>query len=166
MAAKVATIVATLAMLLAVPGAWGQARPRVTHTKASVLFAIADLPVVPMEGGAAASGAGTHSVTLTWTASSSVSSCTAPCTLTYNVFKGTAAGGETVTPVNAAPVTGLTFVDSSITLQASPVTYFYTVQAVETVGSVVALSAMSNEASAAFPGTPGAPGVLTVTQQN
>lgn len=117
--------------------------------------------VVPYNGAVG----GNHSVTLTWTASASASSCTAtgnpPCTFGYNVYRGTVAGQESVTPINASLITGLTFVDSSITLQASPVTYYYVVQAVETVaettGSIVSPSANSNEVSAPFPGIPQAP---------
>jgi endoglucanase Acf2 len=59
----------------------------------------------------------------------------------YNIYRGTAAGGESATPLNSAPITGTSFRDTTV----SPfITYFYTVQAVNTGGA----SPASNEASA------------------
>jgi hypothetical protein len=108
------------------------------------------------------SGSG-HSVTLTFTASTSASSCTAPCSFGYNVFRGTAAGAESTTPLNSSPITSTTFTDSTITLGSSPVTYFYIVEAVETASGVTVASSPSNEASATFPGIPSAPTTVVAT---
>lgn len=131
-----------------------QARPR-PHSRAV-------LPIRVM-----AQITGGHSVTLTWTASTSAAACsstaTPPCTFGYNVFRGTAAGAESSTPVNSAPVTGLTFVDP-VTLTNSPQTFFYTVGAVETVGTVTAASLTnSGEVSASFPGAPAPPTGVVAT---
>ena len=50
-----------------------------------------------------------HSVTLTWTAS------TDPVA-SYNVYRGTnPPGNEGATPINTAPVTGTTYVDTNVT---------------------------------------------------
>jgi hypothetical protein len=99
-----------------------------------------------------------HSVTLSWTASSSAAGCVAPCTFGYNVYRGTAAGAENMAaPINSTPIAALTFKDTTISLGASPVTFFYVVQAVETVGTVTLVSGNSNEVSATFPGLPAAP---------
>ena len=108
---------------------------------------------------------GGHCTLLSWTASTSAGACsptaTPPCTFSYNVFRGTVAGGESLTPINAAPVTGLTFTDP-VTLTSSPQSFFYTVEAVETVGTVAASGANSNEVSDSFPGTPSAP-IVSIT---
>jgi hypothetical protein len=110
---------------------------------------------------AAAQAGGGHSVTLNWNASSSAASCTAPCTFGYNIFRGTTTGSEAPNPLNPTLVTGTTYTDSTVTLGSTPVTYFYTVEAVETVGGVTVASAPSNEASATFPGTPAPPSAVT-----
>lgn len=111
---------------------------------------------VELAAAAGQSGSG-HSVTLTFTASTSAGSCTAPCSFGYNVFRGTAAGAESTTPLNASPITSTTYTDSTITLGSSPITYFYIVEAVETASGVTVASSPSNEASATFPGIPAAP---------
>jgi hypothetical protein len=83
------------------------------------------------------------------------------CTFGYNVFKGTVAGAESLTPLNSIPLTALTYTDT-ITLTSSLQTYFYVVQAVETASGITANSANSNEVSATFPGVPAAP-VVSIT---
>jgi archaellum component FlaF (FlaF/FlaG flagellin family) len=83
------------------------------------------------------SGAGMHSVVLSWNASPTTG-------VTYNVFRGTASGGESTTPINSAPVTALTLTDANVT---PGTTYYYTVEAVDSAGS----SPASNEASAIIP---------------
>ena len=94
-----------------------------------------------------------HSATLTWGASTP-GTCAGTPTLAYNVFRGTTAGGEGTTPLNATPLTVLTFSDTTVVMGT---TYFYKVQGVETCGTFVLTSAMSNEVSAVFPGNPTAP---------
>lgn len=50
-----------------------------------------------------------HSVTLSWTASTTAG-------VTYNVYRGTnPPGNEGSTPINAAPVTTTTYVDTNVT---------------------------------------------------
>lgn len=92
-----------------------------------------------------------HSVALTWTESSS---CTSPCIITYNLFRGTTAGGEGTTPINSSPITGLTYTDTNVSLGT---TYYYVLEAVETSGTLVLTSPNSNEVSATFPNAPAAP---------
>lgn len=89
---------------------------------------------------------GVNQVTLTWIGSSGASS--------YQVFRGTTAGGEGGTAI-ATNITTLSYVDNSAT--AGP-TYYYKVEACNSGGC----SAQGNEASAA-PSLP-APGQPTVTQ--
>lgn len=109
-------------------------------------------------------GTATHCTILTWDASSSQASClstgTPPCAWTYNVLKGISSGGEATAPINTSAITALTYIDP-ITLTSAPQTYFYEVEAQETVteanGTVVAQSSPSNEASASFPGQPSSP---------
>lgn len=99
--------------------------------------------------------AAAHSVSLTWVASLSAATCVSPCTLTYNLYRGTAAGAENMAaPINSAPVAGTSFSDTNVVLGQ---TYFYVVQAVETSGTLVLTSANSNEASVTFPQAPAAP---------
>jgi len=99
-----------------------------------------------------------HCVTLSWTDSTSQAGCssssTPPCSFGYNILRGTVPSGESSTPLNSSPVAGPPFTDATIVLGASPLTYYYVVEAVETVGGVVDPSAPSNEVSQAFPGMP------------
>jgi fibronectin type 3 domain-containing protein len=78
-----------------------------------------------------------HSVVLNWGASLTEG-------VTYNVFRGTSPGGEGTTPINASPISELTYTDTNVTAGAE---YYYTVEAVDSGGS----SAPSNEASAQIP---------------
>lgn len=83
------------------------------------------------------------SIALSWTAASGAS--------TYNVYRGTTAGGESATPY-ASGLTGTTYTDASV---SSSTTYYYYVVAVS--GS--STSSHSTEASA----TVGSSGYVTVT---
>ena len=83
------------------------------------------------------SGTGMHSVVLTWDASPTGG-------VTYNVFRRSSSGSESMTPINTAPITTLTFTDKNVT---PGTTYYYTVEAVDSGGS----SDPSNEALAAIP---------------
>jgi hypothetical protein len=76
--------------------------------------------------------AGNSQVSLTWTASSGATS--------YNVYRGTTAGGESTTAI-ATGLTGTTYTNTGLT---NGTTYYYKVAAVNSVGT----SGMSNEASA------------------
>ncbi len=69
----------------------------------------------------ALSGTGTHDVILSWAASPTYG------VVGYNVFRGTTSGGESPTPLNSSPVSGLTYIDSNV--QAGE-TYYYFVTAV------------------------------------
>jgi hypothetical protein len=103
-----------------------------------------------------------HAVQLTWIASTGAASCVAPnCTFGYNVFRGSAAGAESSTPLNSVPLTVLTFTDP-ITLTSAVQSVFYYVEAVETASGITVSSVPSNEVSATFPGIPAAP-VLSET---
>jgi len=78
-----------------------------------------------------------HSVTLSWTASTST-------VVGYNVFRSTTSGGP-YTLLTSSPVASTTYTDS--TVQAG-VTYFYVVTAVDSSGNE---SVYSNQASATVP---------------
>jgi titin len=100
---------------------------------------VATVPTAPQ--GLVASG-GDTSVVLSWSAPTSDGG--SPIT-GYNVYRGTAPGGEPVTPLaSGVPTTG--FTDHGV---VNGTTYYYKVTAVNTVGP----SAFSNEASAT-PHTP------------
>jgi hypothetical protein len=64
--------------------------------------------------------------------------------VTYNVFRGTAPGGEGTTPLNSSPISGTSYMDTNV---VSGQTYFYVVTAVNSAGS----SGDSNEATAPIP---------------
>lgn len=130
----------------------------------SLLCVLALLGTFGIQRGLRAASSG-HAVTLTWTASSSATGCTSPCTFGYNILRGTTAGGESATPLNSSPVIGLTFTDSTVTLGSNPISYFYVVQAVETSSGVTVNSASSNEVSVTFPGLPAAPVLGSPTAQ-
>ena len=102
-----------------------------------------------------------HSATLTWTESTT---CASPCTITFNVFRGTSPGGESSTPLNASPLTVMSYVDT-VTLGSSAQTFYYTVKAVETSGSIVQTSAPSTEVSGTFPSSTIAAPTVTITVQ-
>jgi len=92
-------------------------------------------------GGQCVTDAGTpaHTVTLTWTAS------TSPNVSGYNVYRGTASGGP-YTKVNSALITGQTnYLDT--TVQAG-LTYYYVATAMDTSSNE---SAYSNQAQAVIP---------------
>jgi fibronectin type 3 domain-containing protein len=86
------------------------------------------------------SGSGTHDVILSWTAS------VTPGVLGYNVYRGTASGGESSTPLNSTPISSTTFTDASVTAGA---TYYYHVTAV--AANDVTQSQASNETAATVP---------------
>ncbi len=95
--------------------------------------------------------AGSGKVTLSWTASTGAAS--------YNVYRGTAAGGEGATPI-ATNISSASYADSTVT---NGTKYYYKVAAVNAGGT----SAFSNEASATpTVSTPAAPTGLTATAGN
>jgi hypothetical protein len=83
------------------------------------------------------SGTGSHDVVVTWTASPTSG-------VGYYVYRGTAPGQESSTPLNYSPVYGSPYTDVNV---SAGVTYYYVVR-VE-LGS--SLSAVSNEAKATVP---------------
>jgi len=90
---------------------------------------------------------GVSQVTLTWTAAANATS--------YNIYSGTAAGGESPTPVSSG-VSGTTFTHTGLT---NGMAYYYTVQSVCAVDS----SAMSAEVSSTPQGGSMAPTNLTAS---
>jgi fibronectin type 3 domain-containing protein len=93
---------------------------------------------------------GNNVVNLSWTAPTGA--------VSYNIYRGTAAGGEATTPL----ATGVTTTSYSDSTAVNGTTYFYTVTAVNGNASPLASeSAASNEASAGTP--PAAPATLTAT---
>jgi hypothetical protein len=86
------------------------------------------------------SGAGTHDVILSWTAS------TTPGVVGYNVYRGTTLGGPYPTELNSAPINGTTYTDETV---QSGQTYYYVVTAV--ASNDVTQSADSNQVSASVP---------------
>lgn len=90
-----------------------------------------------------------HGLELTWTEATQGT--------TFNVFRGTTAGGEDYNNPIATALTTESFLD---TTGVAGTTYFYTVEAV--LNGVA--SAPSNEGSGVFPTVPASP-VLSVTAQ-
>jgi hypothetical protein len=84
-------------------------------------------------------GTGSHDVILSWSDSSSG-------VVGYNVYRGTASGGESSTPLNGStPINGTGYTDTNVT---AGTTYYYFVKA---VGSDGVLSAASTETEATVP---------------
>lgn len=97
------------------------------------LYVIPAATVAPTAPTGLTASGGNAQVTLNWTASTGATS--------YDILRGTSAGGESATPI-ATGVTTVSYVDHSVT---NGTTYYYEVIAVNGVGS----SGTSNEASAA-----------------
>jgi len=94
---------------------------------------------------------GNAQVSLSWGAASGATS--------YNVYRGTTAGGESATPI-ATGLTGTTYTNTGL---SNCTTYYYKVAGVNTTGT----GAMSNEASPTpTAGTPTQPTGLTATAGN
>ena len=95
-------------------------------------------PTVPDAPTMDAPGAGNGQVALSW---SMPSSNGGSAILGYNVYQGTSQGGESSTPLNAAPITGTSTTVSGL---ANGTTYYFTVTAVNANGE----SLPSNEVAA------------------
>jgi fibronectin type 3 domain-containing protein len=89
--------------------------------------------------------AGTSKVTLKWNA--------APTATSYNVYRGTTAGGESTSPIRSG-ITTLDWVDTSVT---NGTKYFYKIRGVNQAG----MSGLSNEGSATPTPAPVAPSAPT-----
>ena len=85
-------------------------------------------------------GTGGHDVILSWTPSPTSG------VMGYYVYRGTASGAESSTPLNSTPVAGTSYVDETVT---AGTTYYYVVTAV--ASGEVAQSGDSNEAVATVP---------------
>jgi fibronectin type 3 domain-containing protein len=117
---------------------------------------VASVPAVtapPLPPASLTATAGNAQVALNYPASSTATS--------YNIYRGTSPGGESATPI-ATSVTGLTYTDIGLT---NGTTYFYTVAALNSIGS----SGYSTEASATpVPPPPPAPptGLVAIAGNN
>ncbi|MGO8672052.1 MAG: fibronectin type III domain-containing protein, partial [Capsulimonadaceae bacterium] len=108
-------------------------------------------PPIPSTPAGLTATAGNAQVALAWTASTGAT--------TYNVYRGTATGGESSTAI-ATGITGAAYTNTGLT---NGTTYFYKVAAVNGGGT----SALSNEASATpEPPIPAAPTALTAAAGN
>lgn len=94
--------------------------------------------------------AGSHSVVLSWTQSTT----TSPALTGNKIYRGTVSGGETLLYTSTTPI--ITYTDGPFT---TGVTYYYRVTATNANGE----SAYSNEVSAAIPAVPTAPTALAST---
>jgi len=107
------------------------------------------LPQLPAEPTSLSADAGDAKVTLKWQGAARASS--------YNIYRGTTAGGQASTPI-ATNVTSTTWVNTGLT---NGTKYFYKVKGVNTAGT----GGFSNEASATpvppLPNPPAAPTNLT-----
>ena len=123
--------------------AGGKCTIEVTFTPAAANSYTATLSITDNATGSpqavSLSGTGTHDVILTWTASAT-SGVTG-----YNVYRGTASGKESTTPLNSLPITGTTYTDTNVT--AGQI-YYYMITAIRSSGE---MSADSGEVSATVP---------------
>ena len=119
--------------LVAVDKAGNASDPSATADATPQAAADTTAPAAP-KGLTAAAGDG--SVNLSWTAN------TESDLAGYNLYRGTAAGGEATFPVNSDPITGTTFTDPGRT---NGTAYFYVLKAIDTSGNV---SDASGEVSA------------------
>ncbi len=84
-------------------------------------------------------GTGCPDVILSWAASET------PGVIGYDVYRGTASGGESGTPINSAPVNTTTYVDANV---KAGTTYYYVLRAIAANG---VQSPASNETNANVP---------------
>ena len=118
------------------------------------------LRILAQTGGACGSTDPTiHCTVLSWVASTTTG-------VTYNVYRGTTTGGESLFPLNVTAITGTSYIDL-VTLTNQQQTFFYFARASEitTIGgsSVTVLSDPSNEVTVTFPAKPAAPTGATAT---
>jgi hypothetical protein len=135
---KIFSAVAVLILCSVVAHAAPRPRPQIEHSVNGPTLAIA--AAVPAGGG--------HQTNLSWTPSSDGA---ANPTLAYDIYRGTTAGGESATPINASPVaagctssTTCVYTDTSVSAGA---TYYYTAKATLNGG----FSPASNEVSVQIP---------------
>ncbi|HWG72759.1 MAG TPA: fibronectin type III domain-containing protein, partial [Acidimicrobiales bacterium] len=117
---------------------------------------------VPGAPSAVGATAGSGQVSLAWTAPASDGGS---AVTGYNVYEGTAAGGEATTPVNGSTPLAATTTSYVVGGLTNGTTYFFTIKAVNSVGT----SGPSDEVSAtpaAPPAVPGAPTGLAATAGN
>ena len=116
------------------PGTPGSAVVTATGGSVSASASISVLVQLPAPTGLSAVDENNTEIDLFWTAPSGA-------VTGYNIFRGTSVGGESAIPLNSVPITGTTFLDTTV---LAFTTYFYTVKAVNSGGG----SAASNEANA------------------
>src|SRR5262249_44045753 len=121
--------------LFRAPGMPGSAAVTATAGNLSASASVSVLTQLPAPTGLTAVDTNDNTeIDLSWSAPGGT-------VMSYNVYRGTSAGGESATPLNSSPITGTSFRD----VTTSPfTTYFYVVEAVNTGGA----SGASNEASA------------------
>jgi hypothetical protein len=85
-----------------------------------------------------------HSVSLSWTASTSTG------VTGYNIYRGTTVGGESATAVNTSLITGTAYADATV---IASTTYYYTAKSYCPTCSTN-LSLSSNEVNAVIPADP------------
>jgi hypothetical protein len=117
----------------------------VTFTPSATGPRAATLSVIDTASGspptASFTGTGSPDVILSWSASPSSG------ILGYNVYRGTASGGEGSTPLNSTPISGTTYVDANVT---AGTTYYYFLTSLSSNG---VQSSPSNETEARVPST-------------
>jgi YHS domain-containing protein len=132
-----------------------------TNSAGNSVPSAASSPVIPVTVPGAPTGLGATpgntTVALKWTVPTSNGG--SPIT-GYNVYEGTRSGGESTTPVNRTTL--ITTTGYTVTGLTNGTTYYFTVEAVNALGS----SAASNQASATPATVPGAPTGLSATRGN
>lgn len=103
--------------------------------------------------------AGNTQVTLTWTAPTNIGGS---LITGYNVFMGTTSGGQSATPLNGLTPLSSTTLTYTATALTNSTTYYFTVKALNVVGSSPA-SAQLSAKPANVPGAPNSPTATTAT---
>ncbi len=96
-------------------------------------MAVGGVPATATVPAGVSATAGAGSISLSWTGSSN--------DVTYNIYRGTSAGGEGATPL-VSGVTGTSYIDTTVAAGAvAGTTYYYVVTGVSASGAVSAFSA-------------------------
>ncbi len=113
-----------------------------------IAIALDQAPVPPSAPTGLSAASGKSQASLTWTAPTSDGGS---AITGYGVYEGTTSGGESTTPINSSPL-GATSTSYTVTVLTNGTTYYFTAEAIDTVGSSGASNGASTTPANTTPG--------------